>query len=171
MSFGGCTSPAGTLAATKATFDPAAKEIKSLITLSGSQVKTGVELVGETGQSLGLIVKQVVEINTNVAAIVDGAREQAIGLREINAAVNSMDQGTQQNAAMVEESTAAAHNLATETAALFSLLAQFRLEEEQPAREVVFHQPRYSTAAPEPQRKAVRMSMGSAALAEQWEDF
>src|SRR5262249_20653376 len=50
-----------------------------------------------------------------------------IGLQEINGAVNAMDQGTQQNAAMVEQSTAASHGLATEAAALNSLLGQFRI--------------------------------------------
>ena len=54
----------------------AAKEIKALINASGEQVKSGVSLVGETGKALGEIVKQVQEINTNVVAIVEGAREQ-----------------------------------------------------------------------------------------------
>jgi methyl-accepting chemotaxis protein len=56
---------------------------------------------------------------------VTASREQATGIKEINQAVNTMDQGTQQNAAMVEESTAAAHSLAREAEALFQLLGQF----------------------------------------------
>ncbi|MBY5343917.1 methyl-accepting chemotaxis protein [Rhizobium leguminosarum bv. viciae] len=105
----------------------AAKEIKALISTSGSHVQTGVSLVGETGKALDAIVHEVQEINQHVHAIAEASREQSIGLQEINTAVNTMDQGTQQNAAMVEESTAASHNLATEAAALNNLLGQFRL--------------------------------------------
>tara|TARA_R110000850_G_scaffold67270_9_gene149912 strand:- start:1174 stop:2973 length:1800 start_codon:yes stop_codon:yes gene_type:complete len=104
----------------------AAKEIKVLITASGDQVKSGVSLVGETGKALSAIVEQVKQINSNVEAIVIGSREQATGLAEINTAVNTIDQGTQQNAAMVEESTAASHGLAQEAAALFELIGQFK---------------------------------------------
>ncbi|MGX5719744.1 methyl-accepting chemotaxis protein [Shinella zoogloeoides] len=105
----------------------AAKEIKALITKSGEQVNLGVALVGETGSALSEIVDQVQEIDQNVAAIVRSAREQSTGLNEISSAVNSIDQGTQKNAAMVEEQTAASHALATEASALNTLLAQFRL--------------------------------------------
>ncbi|MBX5016571.1 methyl-accepting chemotaxis protein [Rhizobium lentis] len=105
----------------------AAKEIKDLINNSGTHVQTGVTLVGETGKALDVIVTEVQEINQHVHAIAEASREQSIGLQEINTAVNTMDQGTQQNAAMVEQSTAASHNLATEAAALNSLLGQFRL--------------------------------------------
>ncbi|ARM86912.1 methyl-accepting chemotaxis protein [Rhizobium sp. CIAT894] len=105
----------------------AAKEIKDLITNSGTHVQTGVSLVGETGKALDSIVAEVQEINQHVHAIAEAAREQSIGLQEINTAVNTMDQGTQQNAAMVEQSTAASHGLATEAAALNNLLGQFRL--------------------------------------------
>ncbi|MBY2926274.1 methyl-accepting chemotaxis protein [Rhizobium leguminosarum] len=105
----------------------AAKEIKALISTSGSHVQTGVSLVGETGKALDSIVQEVQEINQHVHAIAEASREQSIGLQEINTAVNTMDQGTQQNAAMVEESTAASHNLATEASALNNLLGQFRL--------------------------------------------
>jgi methyl-accepting chemotaxis protein len=105
----------------------AAKEIKSLITTSSDQVKNGVSLVGQAGKALEEILTQVHQINTNVAAIVEGAKEQATGLKEINQAVNTMDQGTQQNAAMVEQSTAASHALAREADGLFSLLSQFKV--------------------------------------------
>ena len=106
----------------------AAREIKTLITSSAQQVKSGVSLVGETGKALEVIVAEVQVINNHVAAIAESAREQSIGLREINTAVNTMDQGTQQNAAMVEQSTAASHSLASEAAALSTLLSQFRIE-------------------------------------------
>ncbi|MBX4959396.1 HAMP domain-containing protein [Rhizobium lentis] len=105
----------------------AAKEIKDLITNSGTHVQTGVTLVGETGKALEAIVAEVQEINRNVNAIVTATREQSIGLQEINTAVNNMDQGTQQNAAMVEQQTAASHALAQEASALDELLRQFKL--------------------------------------------
>ncbi|QLF71337.1 methyl-accepting chemotaxis protein [Peteryoungia desertarenae] len=107
----------------------AAKEIKALIHASGDQVRSGVELVNQTGQALQVIVREVQEINGHVNAIVTASREQATGLQEINTAVNTMDQGTQQNAAMVEEQTAASHGLAQEAAALTALLAQFRIDD------------------------------------------
>ncbi len=107
----------------------AAKEIKSLISTSSAHVGTGVALVGETGSELEKIVVAVQDISQHVAAIVTASREQATGLQEINTAVNLMDQGTQQNAAMVEQQTAASHSLATEAASLNSLLAQFTLAE------------------------------------------
>lgn len=105
----------------------AAQEIKQLITKSGEQVKSGVALVDETGKSLQTIVTEVQEINQHVTAIVDTAREQSIGLEEINQAVASIDQGTQQNATMVEETTAVSHNLAGESSSLIELLRQFNL--------------------------------------------
>jgi methyl-accepting chemotaxis protein len=105
----------------------AAKDIKGLITTSNDQVRQGVQLVGDTGKALETIVSEVQEINRHVAAIVESAQEQASGLQQINTAVNQMDQDTQKNAAMVEESTAASHSLAGEVASLNQLLAQFRL--------------------------------------------
>ncbi|WP_311272323.1 MULTISPECIES: methyl-accepting chemotaxis protein [unclassified Rhizobium] len=105
----------------------AAKEIKALITTSGEHVRSGVHLVGETGRALEVIVGEVQEINRHITAIVESSREQSVGLQEINTAVNTMDQGTQQNAAMVEQSTAASHSLAKEAASLNQLLQRFNL--------------------------------------------
>lgn len=105
----------------------AAKEIKALINTSSSQVEAGVSLVDKTGKALEAIVSQVAHISDHVQAIAEAYREQSLGLQEINNAVNSMDQGTQKNAAMVEEATATAHGLATEAAELMTLLSQFRL--------------------------------------------
>ncbi len=104
----------------------AAKEIKELINASNDHVKSGVTLVGDTGKALREIVSQVVQVDSNVGAIVEASKEQATGLKEINTAVNTMDQGTQQNAAMVEETSAASHSLAREAEQLFALLGQFK---------------------------------------------
>jgi len=103
----------------------AAKEIKALIANSSSQVDRGVRLVGETGRALTSIVGKVGEIDTLIHEIAQSSREQATGLGEVNLAVNQMDQVTQQNAAMVEEATAAAANLRTEANELERLIARF----------------------------------------------
>ncbi|WP_375269564.1 methyl-accepting chemotaxis protein, partial [Phenylobacterium sp.] len=104
----------------------AAKEIKTLIGASTSHVAGGVKLVAETGEALERIVAQVAEINGLVVEIAASAEEQSLGLGEVNTAVNQMDQITQQNAAMVEESTAASHALAQETAELNRLMGRFK---------------------------------------------
>jgi methyl-accepting chemotaxis protein len=104
----------------------AAKEIKTLISASAQQVGSGVKLVGDTGEALGRIVSQVNEITAIVSAIAASAQEQATGLAEVNTAINQMDQVTQQNAAMVEQSTAASHTLAQETEELARLTATFQ---------------------------------------------
>ncbi|MFK0206335.1 methyl-accepting chemotaxis protein [Agrobacterium sp. NPDC090283] len=106
----------------------AAKQIKSLITKSDSEVNSGVALVGETGAALQTIIGDVQEISGHVLAIVEASREQSTALAEINTAVSTIDQGTQQNAAMVEETSAASVNLASQAEQLKALLATFRLE-------------------------------------------
>lgn len=157
----------------------AAKEIKELITASGVQVKSGVSLVGETGKALASIVEQVKLINANVEAIVTGAREQSTGLNEINTAVNAMDQGTQQNAAMVEQSTAASHGLAQEAASLFQLLSKFKTDGAPGQRSQATANttraasapsvPKAAKAAPARQRPAFE---GNAAVdMSEWEEF
>ena len=103
----------------------AAKEIKELINQSSEQVKEGVGLVGETGRSLETIVAEVKAIDENVRAIVDNARNQETGLSEINKAVGSIDEGTQQNATMVEETAAACGHLASQAGELTELLSRF----------------------------------------------
>ena len=107
----------------------AAREIKTLISTSAQQVDAGVKLVGETGQALGRMVTQVGEITVVVSEIAASAQVQATGLHEVNAAINQMDQVTQQNAAMVEQSTAASHSQAEETAGLLHLTERFQLGE------------------------------------------
>ncbi|MEM5471309.1 methyl-accepting chemotaxis protein [Hoeflea sp. AS60] len=105
----------------------AAKDIKGLINKSGEEVKSGVTLVRETGDALGMIANHVNAINDQINSIATAAREQAGGLTEINSAVNQMDQVTQQNAAMVEETTAVTHRLTSGAASLESLVRQFNL--------------------------------------------
>jgi methyl-accepting chemotaxis protein len=104
----------------------AAKEIKTLISASSAQVASGVTLVGETGKSLARTLDQVEQLNRLITEIAASAQEQATGLHQVNTAVNQMDKVTQQNAAMVEQSTAASHSLAGEAAELARLVAQFQ---------------------------------------------
>jgi methyl-accepting chemotaxis protein len=105
----------------------AAKEIKALINASGAQVKDGVELVGQAGETLQKISDQVLQINALILQISASASEQASGLKEVNSAVNQMDQVTQQNAAMVEETTAASMTLRNESDNLRDLVARFQV--------------------------------------------
>nr|WP_314091260.1 methyl-accepting chemotaxis protein [uncultured Shinella sp.] len=105
----------------------AAKEIKELIRHSATEVEGGVRLVTETGEALKIIGQHVNDINGELNAIATSAREQSIGLAEVNSAVNQMDQTTQQNAAMVEQSTAASASLATEAERLRQLVGQFQV--------------------------------------------
>jgi len=104
----------------------AAREIKTLISASGAQVASGVALVDETGKALARTVEQVEQLNRLVSDIAASAQEQATGLHQVNTAVNQMDQVTQQNAAMVEQATAASHSLAGEAEELARLVGQFR---------------------------------------------
>lgn len=108
----------------------AAKEIKVLISSSGRQVDQGVTFVGDAGRALERIAGQVAEISNLVTEIAASAREQASGLQDVNSAVNRMDQTTQQNAAMVEESTAASQALAQATTELTRLVGCFKVGDE-----------------------------------------
>ena len=104
----------------------AAKDIKQLITQSNVQVDKGVSLVGKTGEMLGRIGEQVQQISSLVSGISAAAESQSASLQQINTAVGDMDRMTQQNAAMVEESTAASRSLASEASELAELVARFR---------------------------------------------
>ncbi|MCB1440906.1 MAG: methyl-accepting chemotaxis protein [Nitratireductor sp.] len=163
----------------------AAKEIKQLITTSGVQVKNGVALVGQTGTALAEIARQIQEINSNVEAIVEASKEQATGLREVNIAVNSIDQTTQRNAAIAEESNAQSHSLASEVQSLNTLLGKFTTK-------LSGHSAAFASAASDESRKIYSIedaravspvrqmvkkvagafsSPNAAVVEESWEDF
>lgn len=103
----------------------AAKEIKTLISASTQHVGRGVDQVGRAGDALRVIVERVAHIATLVSEIASGAGEQSTGLAEINIGVTQLDQVTQQNAAMVEESTAASQSLHHEATSLADMVAKF----------------------------------------------
>ncbi|MDX7953315.1 HAMP domain-containing methyl-accepting chemotaxis protein [Lichenihabitans sp. Uapishka_5] len=114
----------------------AAKDIKTLVSASRDQVGQGVALVGETGVALERIVGQVARISGIIADIAASAQEQAAGLEQVNTAVNHMDQATQRNAAMVEESTAASHSLRGEAEELTRLISRFTMRPSHAERKV-----------------------------------
>ena len=116
----------------------AAKEIKALIQTSAGEVTIGVGLVSKTGEALKTIGELIVAMNLHVEAIAVSAREQSVGLAEINTAVNSLDQATQQNAAMVEQASAASASLADEGATLRRLISQFTVENAAQERSYAF---------------------------------
>jgi methyl-accepting chemotaxis protein len=162
----------------------AAKEIKALIASSSDQVKRGVRLVGDTGQALQGISAKVTEIDALIADMAKSAQEQATGLGQVNSAVNQMDQVTQQNAAMVEEATAAANSLKIEADGMAQLMGQFRLggagarpmRSAPPARprpaQAGHDEPRSSPAVQAQVRLATALKGGGAEPADaSWEEF
>ncbi|WP_454718054.1 methyl-accepting chemotaxis protein [Caulobacter segnis] len=163
----------------------AAKEIKTLIANSTAQVDRGVGLVGQTGDALRGIVAKVAEIDELIVQISSSAQEQAQGLNEVNTAVNQMDQVTQQNAAMVEQTTAATHSLKGQTAELIKQVAAFRVSGRVSgaSQPVAVSKPEPTRAAPPPARPVARpavrpgasppVARGNAAVAikDEWEEF
>ncbi|WP_156420850.1 methyl-accepting chemotaxis protein [Aureimonas sp. AU22] len=149
----------------------AAKEIKSLISSSASQVSIGVDLVSASGSSLEDIVAKVGDVSGIVSRIAESASDQARRLKEVASAADQMDHVTQQNAAMVEETTAAAKALTDETERLAALTRRFRI------RSAIAAPP--AARATTPRAPVVQMrtlgSGGAAArpvsAASEWEDF
>jgi methyl-accepting chemotaxis protein len=152
-----------------------AKEIKNLIVASGVKVQQGVTLVGDAGKALERIVAQIVGINDVVGQIAASAKEQATGLEQINTAVNEMDNVTQQNAAMVQETTVASRSLAEQAEELVSLLGRFKVQGTMAVAKAAAHKP-VGTARPAahaaPARKvAAAGGKLPAAKTEEWTEF
>ena len=149
----------------------AAREIGELISKSSGHVKQGVSLVGEAGHALQAIVQSVGEVSRHVSQIAVSAGEQSQGIAEINAAVTNLDQVTQQNAAMFEETTAASHALTTEAAQMSRAMAQFSVGRSLPEA------PEPAGARPAALPLAVGHDMAPAQMAadrqgdEGWEEF
>ncbi len=156
----------------------AAKEIKGLIGTSTLHVGRGVTLVRETGRALVNILDQVTRINGAVSEIAASAQEQASGLAQVNTAINQMDQVTQQNAAMVEESTAASHSLAQDTAELERLTARFKTGVDQAVQGPKARTPAagVKVSSATPSAKPLRVVAGNAARKpvanpDEWQEF
>ncbi len=115
----------------------AAREIKTLISASNTRVEGGVALVEDTGRALERIVQQIQGMTAIVTQIAENATQQAAGIHEVETAINQMDQITQQNAAMVEETTTANWSLAQESRKLIDMIQAFQTgapKKEGPAR-------------------------------------
>jgi methyl-accepting chemotaxis protein len=159
----------------------AAKEIKALIQNSSSEVAGGVDLVREASTALRTIGTFIIEMNSHMDSIAISAKEQATGLSEVNQAVNAMDQTTQQNAAMVEESNAASAALANEAAKLRELISQFRIDGSATAQSSALRQTARAMAAPAASAPASQRfarsaaparAVGNAAVSrDNWEEF
>ncbi|WP_327194523.1 methyl-accepting chemotaxis protein [Novosphingobium beihaiensis] len=104
----------------------AARDIKELITKSSGQVSAGVGLVGQTGGKFDEIVSRIDALHGLITDMAESARQQAGDLQQVSNAVDDMDRMTQQNAAMVEETTAATRSLETEASALTRMMSAFR---------------------------------------------
>ncbi len=156
----------------------AAKDIKALISKSGDEVQVGVKLVQATGEALSSIEARVLKINDHIHSIATAAREQATGLSEVNNAVNQMDEVTQRNAAMVEETSAATHRLAAEADGLVHLVSRFKVDAVNvstpvPARAET-HRPAVSPARSMINKVATAFGGGAlapAAARQGWEEF
>lgn len=107
----------------------AASEIKALIHSSNAQVSDGARLVNQTGEALGEIVEAIKKVSSIVSDIASASQEQATGVQEINQSISSMDDMTQQNSRLVEESTAAARALEKQTGTLTELIAYFKVDD------------------------------------------
>src|SRR5882762_8837006 len=107
----------------------AAKEIKTLIQDSVGKVTEGTKLVDESGKALAEIVVRVKKVTDVMAEIASSSREQASGIEQVNKAITMMDDVTQQNAALVEEASAAAQALTEQASNLTQLISRYRVGE------------------------------------------
>ena len=128
----------------------AAKEIKALITDSVTKVEDGSKLVDRAGQTLRTIMDSVKKVSDIVAEIAAAAREQASGIEQVNKAILQMDQATQQNAALVEETASASQAMGSQARELQQLMAFFTLDQHKPAARVATANPRNEDRAHSP---------------------
>ena len=167
----------------------AAKEIKTLIQDSVGKVTEGTKLVDESGKALAEIVVRVKKVTDVMAEIASSSREQASGIEQVNKAITMMDDVTQQNAALVEEASAAAQALTEQASNLTQLISRYRVGEgssvETPRATA---RPTVAAAAPAVERRAANRPLtgkkrpvavsitaapaGAAGFAaEEWKDF
>ncbi|WP_393999899.1 Cache 3/Cache 2 fusion domain-containing protein [Luteimonas sp. WGS1318] len=128
----------------------AAKEIKGLIDDSTSKVSDGAALAGQAGKTMGEIVASVQRVTDIMSEIAAASQEQASGIDQVNQTITQMDETTQQNAALVEEASAAARAMEEQAAALSETVAIFRVQAPQAAAHAVVR----TAPAPAPARRA-----------------
>jgi len=150
----------------------AANSVKARVLSASSHVKTGVALVDETGQALRLIIEGAAGVGKSIDAIARSSEEQANGLGQVNIAIGEMDQITQQNAAMVEETTAAARLLADEAEQLFAAVDTFTVGDPARVATVAPIRPARPAARSVPApRPAPRVSGNLAVAEDDWSSF
>jgi len=159
----------------------AANAIKQRVEAVTNHVRSGVSLVNETGSALETIISRVGTVTASISTIAETAGEQSVALRKINQAIGAMDQMTQQNAAMVEETNAATKNLTQEAGQLSSAFASFKIGDERPgtsfnapARSAPAAAPRPATHAAPMRRAAyapIPQGSGNLALDNDWSEF
>jgi methyl-accepting chemotaxis protein-1 (serine sensor receptor) len=160
----------------------AAKEIKTLIDDSVHKVHHGSELVDQAGATMAEIVQSVSRVTDIMAEITAASQEQTAGIEQVNSAITQMDQATQQNAALVEEASAAAQSLREEAAALARAVGTFRLDAQVQAHvrtpAPAARAPASGTAlavAPRPAARGAAASRArpaaTAGAADDWEEF
>ncbi|MDE2136557.1 MAG: PAS domain S-box protein [Gammaproteobacteria bacterium] len=160
----------------------AAKEIKGLIKDSVRKVEDGSALVTQSGQTLEQIVASVKKVSDIIAEIAAASREQSSGIEQVNKAVIQMDEMTQQNAALVEEATAASQAMAEGAGELNRMMERFTLPGA-PAPAAASAAPATAAAAPAAERRAasrpwsgkgkdaVERPQAKAAAGNDWQDF
>ena len=155
----------------------ASKDIKALIQTSNGQVKTGAALVNQAGQSLTEIVGAIKKVSDIVAEIAAASREQSSGLEQINTAIASMDEMTQRNGALVEETSASAQSLSNQAQDLAGLVQRYRLDDSAPVAAPAPAPPKPKTTvltvkAPAALRPALKVvPQSKAANTGEWEEF
>ncbi|QTH62916.1 PAS domain S-box protein [Psychrosphaera ytuae] len=122
----------------------AAKEIKDLIRDSVTKVEDGTSLVNQSGEMLQEIVEAVRKVNQTIGDISVASIEQTSGIEQVNKAVSQMDEMTQQNAALVEEASAAGESMSEQARAMRELLSFFKLSE---GSSSTYHRPQLSNSS------------------------
>lgn len=151
----------------------AAREISGIIKASGADVTNGVDMMHRTRASLEQIVARTGSLATMIDAIAVSASEQSAAIQQVNEVVGQMDTSTQQNAALVEESTAASRTLADEAGRLGALVARFDvgMQNARPRAAAPVATLRPRTAAPAPRRPVMALATAAASAADDWSEF
>ena len=156
----------------------AAKEIKQLITDSVEKVEQGNQLVDQAGKTMGEIVTSVKRVTDIIADISAASQEQSVGIDQVNRVITQMDETTQQNAALVEEATAAARSMEQQSEQLVQTVAMFRVdahgaahEARRPAEVVVLRKPALAKPAAKALAAPKRKAIAGGKSAQDWQEF
>lgn len=155
----------------------AAGDVKMRISGSAQQVEGGVRLVSEASEALTRVFGSIEDISSAVRSLAEASETQSNSLQQVNQAVSDMNMVTQQNAAMVEEATAAARNLAEQSSALTREVGCFRLDLHDPyaaAAPVSLPVPKARSITPRPQPRQAVAAAGAVPYVQQdteWSEF